>query len=121
MFSVVSCAKKITFRTSEVVPAARGEVAIKKDKNNNFVIQLQLSYLAEPNRLNPPKKTYVVWMMTEESNNAINLGQVIGSSKLKIKFETVTSSKPKRIFLTAEDDAGIQFPSDMVVLETNNF
>jgi hypothetical protein len=109
------------FQESSVVPAARGEVAIKSDKNNNYNIELQLSYLAEPERLQPSKKTYVVWMISNESNIPINLGQVIGTSKLNVKFETVSSSKPKRIFITAEDDASIQYPGNMVVLETNNF
>ena len=121
LFTFLSCAKKITFLTSSVIPAARGEVAIKKDKNNNFDVQLQLSYLAEPDRLQPAKRTYVVWMVSDESNIPINLGQVVGTSKLNVKFETVSSSKPKRIFITAEDDASIQYPGSMVVLETNNF
>jgi hypothetical protein len=116
-----SCAKKIVFLTSSVVPAARGEVAIKNDKNKNFDIQLQLSYLAEPERLQPAKRVYVVWMISNESDTPINLGRIVGTSKLKIQFETVSSSKPKRIFITAEDDASIQYPGNMVVLETNNF
>ncbi len=121
VFTFTSCAKKITFLNSSVVPAARGEVAVKKDKNKNYDIELQLSYLAEPNRLQPAKKTYVVWMVSDESDIPINLGQVIGTSKLNVKFETVSSSKPKRIFITAEDDASTQYPGNMMVLETNNF
>ena len=121
LLSIVSCAKKITFLTSSVVPAARGEVAFKKDKNNNFDIQMELSYLAEPGRLQPPKQTYVVWMVPTDTDTPINLGQIVGTSKLKIKFETVSSSKPRKLFITAEDDAGVQYPGNMVVLETNNF
>lgn len=121
LLSIVSCAKKITFLTSAVVPAARGEVAFKKDKNNNFHIQMELSYLAEPGRLQPPKQTYVVWMVPTDTDTPINLGQIVGTSKLKIKFETVSSSKPRKLFITAEDDASVQYPGNMVVLETNNF
>ena len=121
LLTIVSCAKKIAFTTSSVAPAARGNVAIKKDKNNNYQVQLQLSYLAEPDRLTPPKNTYVVWMVSDESDLPVNLGQVVGTSKLKVKFETVTASKPKRIFVTAENDASIHFPGKMVVLETDNF
>jgi len=121
VLAFTSCAKKIVFLTSSVVPAARGKVAIKNDKNKNFDIQLQLSYLAEPERLQPAKRVYVVWMISNESDTPINLGRIVGTSKLKIQFETVSSSKPKRIFITAEDDASIQYPGNMVVLETNNF
>jgi len=71
---------------------AKGNVAIKKDKkNNNYQIHLQLSYLGELDRLTPPKNTYVVWMVSDESDLPVNLGQVVGTSKLKVKFETVTA------------------------------
>jgi hypothetical protein len=118
---LVSCSEKITFLNSKTVPAARGYVKVKKDKNDNYDINLNLKYLAEPNRLSPPRSTYVVWMTSDDSNIPINLGQIIGTSKLNIKFETVSSSKPIRIFITAENDASVQSPRNMLVLETNNF
>ncbi len=116
-----SCAKKITFLTSSVVPAARGEVTFKKDKNNNYKINLELYYLAEPARLQPPKSTYVVWLISNNDEKPINIGQIVGTSSLKVKFETVSSSKPKKIFITAEDNPTIDYPSNFIVLETNNF
>jgi hypothetical protein len=116
----VSCSKKTAFNTSPIIPAARGEVAVKKDNNENYHIELQISFLAEPERLNPPKSTYVVWMLSEDSN-PINLGQIVGTSKLHVKFETVSSSKPKLIFVTAEDDPSVLYPGNMRVLETNKF
>lgn len=121
IFNLIACAKKIPFQNSSQVPAARGNVTYSKDKNNNYQIQLQISYLSEPNRLQPPKTSYVVWMESDQSTNPINLGQIVGTSKLKIKFETVSSSKPKRIFITAEDDPTIHYPGSYLVLETNNF
>jgi hypothetical protein len=119
--NLVSCAKKIPFQTSAQVPAARGNVTYSKDKNNNYEIKLLISYLAEPDRLQPPKKAYVVWLDSNQNSNPINLGQIIGTSKLKIKFETVSSSKPKRIFITAEEDSSVQYPGSYLVLETSDF
>lgn len=115
-----SCSHKTVFNTSSVIPAARGEVKVKKDKNNNYKIELQISYLAEPERLQPPKKTYVVWLVGEDRNDPINIGRIEGNKKLKVKFETVSSIKPKRLFISAEDDYATQFPSYMIVLETND-
>jgi hypothetical protein len=115
-----SCSKKTVFNTSTVVPSARGEVTVKKDDNNNYKVAVQISYLAEPERLTPPKLTYVVWMMSED-NNPINLGQIVGTTKLHVKFETVSSSKPKVIFVTAEDNPSVVYPSNVRVLETNKF
>ena len=121
VFTLSSCAKKVVFETSTITPAARGEVKVKKDDNNNYNIELKVDYLTEPGRLTPAKRTYVVWLVSENNDAPINLGQIIGTKKLKLSFESVSASRPKRIFITAEDDASIQFPSSMIVLETDSF
>ncbi len=120
-----SCSTKASFQTSAVVPAAKGSVKVKKDKNSNYQIKISISNLAEPKRLQPSKNTYVVWMETE-NNITKNIGQINSSTgflskKLKASFQSVSSFKPVKIFITAEDDAAIQFPGTMVVLSTNNF
>ena len=125
LFFFSSCARKISFQTSSVVPAARGDVKVKKDNNNNYSIQVSLNNLAEPKRLEPSKNTYVVWMETSD-NVTKNIGQINSSTgflsnKLKASFETVSSTKPTKIFLTAEDDAGIQYPGTQVIMTTNDF
>ncbi len=125
VFSWSSCATKASFLTSSVAPAARGTVKVKKDGNNNYRIQIDLVNLAEVKRLQPARQTYVVWM--ESGQDAIrNIGQINSSTsmlsqKLKASFETVTSVKPNKIFITAEDDANIQNPGAQVVLSTDNF
>ena len=116
-----SCSKNVKFENSNIVPAARGDISVKKDNNNNYNIKLEISYLAEPERLQPPKKYYVVWLSSEENQIPLNIGQIVGTSKLHVKFESVSSSKPKRIFVTAEDDASTQYPGQYVVLETDKF
>ncbi len=120
-----SCSKKISFLTSSVVPAARGTVKIKKDNNNNYDINIDLFNLAESKRLDPPKQAYVIWMETAE-NQMKNIGQISSSTsflsqKLKANFNTVSPAKPVRIFITAEDDAAIQYPGMQVVLSTDRF
>ncbi len=124
MFSS-SCARKISFQNSSVVPAAQGSVKLKKDNNNNYQIQIFLGNLAEPGRLDPPKSHYVVWM--ESDNNYIkNIGQINSSSsfmskRLTATFETVTAVKPTKIYITAENDPGVQYPGSQIVLFTNQF
>lgn len=125
IFSLSSCARRITFLTSSVVPAAEGTVSVSKDNNKNYKINVSLSNLAEPGRLQPAKKMYVVWMETD--NNATqNIGQINTSTgffggKHKSSFETVSINKPTKIFLTAEDDAKAQYPGSQVVLSTDKF
>ena len=66
LISVNSCSKSVSFLTSSIVPAARGTVKIKVDNNKNYSIDISISDLAEVSRLNPPRLTYIVWMVTEQ-------------------------------------------------------
>jgi hypothetical protein len=123
--SLTACSKKAMFQTSTVVPAARGYVKISKDRNKNYVVKIELINLAEVNRLQPPKKTYVVWLVTAEDITR-NIGQITStssmlSSTLKASFETVTANKPIKIFITAENDGNVQIYGNQIVLSTDKF
>jgi hypothetical protein len=125
LLSFSSFAKKVRFTTSTIVPAARGYVKISHDKNRNYILKIQISNLAEVSRLQPSKSAYIVWMITSESNT-MNLGQIKSSSgfltkNLKASFETSTPFKPVQIFVTAEDDTGIQIPGTQMILTTPKF
>jgi hypothetical protein len=119
-----ACATKATFLTSNVVPAARGSVTVKDDKNENYVIKVKIYNLAEAERLQQASSTYVVWMETEQ-NMVRNLGQMRSSTKflskqLMASFETVSSQKPGKIFVTAENDPASQYPSQ-IIMSTDRF
>lgn len=125
LISFSSCSKKIAFLNSAIVPAARGYVEINSDKNKNNVIEIHLTDLAEVERLEPARQTYVVWIITNQ-NMIRNLGQIKSSSsmmskQLKASFQTVTSFKPTKVFITAEDDANTQYAGKQIVLSTKNF
>lgn len=120
IFSFISCSTKAIFLNSSVVPAAKGYVKVKKDNNNNYVIQMQISNLAGVERLQPAKQTYVVWMLTDQGITK-NIGRVNSSNNLKVSFETVSSFKPTQIFITAEDNESAQYPGEQVVISTGKF
>ncbi len=125
VLSLASCARKISFQTSSVVPAAEGSVKVKKDNNNNYSIDLNVIRLADPKRLEPSKSTYVVWIETAE-NGSKNIGSLNTSSSmfsktLKSSLKTVSPFKPVSLFITAEDNADIQYPGTQVVLRTDRF
>jgi hypothetical protein len=125
IFFFSSCSKKIIFPTSSLAPAAVGRVKIKKDNNNNYAIQVSIENLPDAKRLSPPRNYYVVWIETR--NNGIKkLGRIISSkgflsSKMKASLNAVSPNKPKRVFITAENDEYIRYPGNMVVLDTGNF
>lgn len=118
-----SCSTKVMFLSSAVVPAAEGTVIIKEDANKNYHIKVNVTNLADSRDLTPPRNVYVLWLLTE-NNMSKNLGQIISStgsmsSKLKASFQTVSSEKPSKIFITAENEADIRFPDQETVLITD--
>lgn len=124
MVTLISCATRANFQPSSVVPAAEGNVKLKKDGNNNYRLSVEVENLAEPNRLPQPQNVYVVWAETPQG--AQNLGQLktssgLFSSKLKASLETVTPFKPNRIFITAETSPTVTMPGYYTVLNTTTF
>ena len=125
LISLDSSAKKIPFLSSASVPAARGYIKVTRDKNKNYNIQVQVLDLAEVNRLQPSKHVYLVWVLTDQEIMK-NLGRLNSQQnqlthKLSGSFEGLSPSRPVKIFITAEDDAGTQVPGDQMVLTTDRF
>lgn len=119
---LTSRSKKMIFETSSIVPAACGSVKIKTDKNKNYTVEVDVDNLSPADQLSPSKKTYVVWM-TPKNSETQNIGQLKSSTgflskALKGSLTTVTSSKPKSIFITAEDEGNTQYPGT-IILSTN--
>jgi hypothetical protein len=121
--SITSCTDKTDFLVSSVVPAANGYVKVKQDKNKNYSIQIHVSDLAEVERLDTLKLSYVAWIETDNANYK-NIGQLISSKsgfskQHKASLATVSSFQPLKVFITAEDDINVQMPDRKVVLTTD--
>ena len=123
-FLFASCSHKRAFEKSVIVPSASGEVKVKKDANNNYDINVYVRDLATPDKLIPSKKTYIVW--DEAGTGVSNLGQLVTSRSFfkrgfTASLEATSPDKPKRVFITAEDDANITSPGTQIVLTTSKF
>jgi len=117
---ISACSREIVFPTSEVVPAAQAKLKIDENKSNNYDVKLEVENLAEPERLTPSRKNYVVWMVTKK-HGTINIGNLKVNRKNKAELETVTPYEPIRVFITAEDGDKVVLPSTQVVLDTGKF
>lgn len=117
-----SCSKKYVFDKSAIVPAATGTVKVKKDKNDNFGVNLTVRNLAPADNLVESRQTYVLWANTS-GNGVKNLGQLKNSSglfskALKSELSTATPFEPRSFFITAENKADINYPDGQVVLKS---
>jgi hypothetical protein len=62
---LTSCATTAKFPVSSVTPAAEITAKKKQDKNKNYVIEVTAKNLASANRVDPTKKNYNVWIVTD--------------------------------------------------------
>lgn len=122
--SLMSCSTRLNFLNSTVVPAAKGSVKVSRDDNRNYALDVKVTNLAEPSRLQPKKDLYVVWLVTKDGATK-NIGQLNSSSgfftsALEGELKTVSSFEPDYVFITAENSSDIQYPLGIVVLTTKS-
>lgn len=117
---VSACSKKVTFPVSDVVPAAEAVIKIDENSNDNYELELEVNNLAQPDRLTPSRRHYVVWMVTKQ-HGTINIGNLNVNRKNNAALKTSTAYKPIRVFITAEDDSQPVLPSTQVVLNSQEF
>ncbi len=122
---LAACSQKQVFKTSAIVPEATGYVTISKNNQKNYIVKIELTNLEDVNKLATTANAYVVWLVSENEITK-NIGQLKSSSlqdspNLKVTFETVSTIKPTKIFITAEADGNVQYYGNRIILSTNQF
>ncbi len=115
---LASCASVTKFPVSSTLPAAEITAKTKQDKNKNYSIEITAKHLASPDRLDPPKKNYNVWIVTED-NQTMNLGMLTNKNAKTAVLKTKTPYKAAEIFITAEDQGNNSYPSGIEISRTN--
>ena len=115
-----SCATTVRFPVSRIAPAADGAVKIRKDKNNNYQIAVNVKHLANPDRLTPPGSVYVVWAETDEGITK-NIGRLISSKSNKGAMKTATPFNPVKVFITVEEEGTVTYPGNRELFRTEQF
>lgn len=113
-----SCTPTNKFPVSTVVPAAEITVKEKQQKNGNYELLLVAQNLAEPSRLTPGKKYYVVWLVTERDGTR-NIGTLTYKKGNKGELASLTPFKGSEIFITAEDESNLTYPTGQEISRVN--
>lgn len=111
---ISSCATTAQFPVSSVTPAADILVKMKQDKNGNYIVLITAKNLASAERLDPPKKVYIVWTNTKK-DGIRNLGKLNIQNAKTNALKTVTPFKCREIFITAEDREEVTYPSGVEI------
>ncbi len=121
VLALSACSTKVEFPVSEVVPSAEAIAKISTDDNGNYVIEVEIHNLSQPNRLSPKRNYYVLWAQTAQGS--INLGQIkvkesTFGSNLYAEIKATTALKPTRLVISAENKLNQSSPSTFTILET---
>ena len=103
-------AGEIPLVASSLVPAAAGKISYEHDRNRNVKLEIKTKHLAEPERLTPAKKSYVVWIRTNDGQTQ-NAGVLRVNSDLDGSFTTTTPAKAFDVLITAEENPSVSQPS----------
>lgn len=119
MVGLAGCGKqKVPLPTSMMLPAATGQAKVSKDDNGNTRVNVKVQHFAQPQRLQPPKSVYVVWVETPE-RQMYNLGQLRIKDNLEGELTGITPFKVFQIVITAENYPTVTTPSSDVVMWTS--
>ncbi len=112
-----ACATKVNFPLSNIVPAAEITATKKQDNNDNYAIEVIAENLASAERLSPAKNNYSVWIVTE-NNGTKNIGQMTNKNAEKVTLKTTTPFNVKEIFITAEEQSNLTYPTGVEISRT---
>ncbi len=112
--------RAIKMQVSPDVPAAQGKVKYDKSDNGNISIQLEVRYLAEPQKLQPTASVYVVWVSADKDSPAQNIGALIVDNQRKGILKSTTPLQSFELFVTAETNGQIQAPTGQRLLWTDH-
>lgn len=107
---LASCATGTRFPVSGLVPAADITALKKKDKHNNYTLNVTARNLASVDRVDPAKKTYVVWVVTKNEGTK-NIGQLSVRNAKTSSLKSLTAFDFTEVFITAEEQGDIVYPS----------
>jgi hypothetical protein len=110
MLLLASCASTEKFPVSTVAPAADITAVKKLDKNKNYAIDVTAKNLASVDRIDPLKKTYVVWIVTK-NEGVKNIGQLSVKNAKTSSLKSLTAFDFSEVFITAEEQGDITYPT----------
>ena len=119
-FFITSCGTTVDFPVSDYLPAADVKAKIKKDENNIFEVTVKADHLAEPERLSPPQKRYIVWVIDVDGDKH-KIGELDPDKSKEAELNTMTPFEPVQLFITAEDRKNPDWPSTYIIFRSEVF
>jgi hypothetical protein len=107
---------KLEFRGTELMPDARGEIAVES-RNGSVEIRTEIKELTPASFFGSASLTYVLWAIMPDGRT-MNVSEVLLDQTNKSKFAVATNLQAFSLIVTAEPYFAVTQPSDVVVLES---
>lgn len=114
---MTSCASTAKFPVSQATPAADITAKTKKQGKPNYLVTITANNLAASERLEPSKKIYVIWAVSDNGVTR-NVGHFTQKNAAKATYKASFPYKPIEIFITAEDEEGLCVPAGIEITRT---
>ena len=122
---ISSCAGPADLLSSAFIPNPRGFVKVSTDRNEQYVVRVNLKNLIPLPQLSATHPAYVVWMVSDEGSTE-KIGSLESSTLFFTKihsatFKLETKLIPAKIYITAEDNPGNSYSNSEIVFSTSTF
>ena len=117
MAIISSCSNTAKFPVSQITPAADITAKIKKQESPNYLVTITANNLAASDRLEPPKKIYVIWAVSKAGVTR-NVGHFTQKNAEESIYKASFPYKPVEIIITAEDEEGSCEPNGIEISRT---
>ena len=111
-----SSGKTVPLQPTQSVPAALGEVHATKTDQGNTRVDVQVSYLAPPQNVDPGSHVYVVWAQPKDGSTPQNIGALEVGKDRKGRLETLTPLEKFEILVTPEPERNAKQPTNKPVM-----
>ena len=112
--------KEINLSTAQGVPAATAKVKANQGDSGNTEVELNVTRLAPPQKIDPKTNTFVVWAEPlDASIPPQNMGALTLDENLSGQMRSSTSHQKFRLFVTAEPAATVPKPTGSRLLWTD--
>lgn len=111
------CSTKEDLTASAIAPAARGEVKVTEDDQDNSEVTVTVEHLAPAEKFYPGATNYIVWIQPEGTDKFQNVGALQVDKDLEGKYKTTVPYKDFRVLVTPEMGNMAQAPTGPTIFD----
>lgn len=117
-FAACSGAQTTPLTPTSLAPAAEGTVETRRTENKNTEVNLDVEYMAPPNKVASDATVYVVWAQPlTPGSEPQNLGSFVVGDDRKGSLKTVTPQEKFELIVTPEPVGNVSHPTNEPVLK----